>query len=903
MKFEIIQYKQFQTIDGTEKTIEFLKNGDFKSAQIKKLTNSNYFRAKINYEDRLIFTFLKYQEKTYIALLETILNHDYNKSQFLRDKKIAESNFDFKTLTTETIPYLNDKKELYFLNKLISFNAVQEEILHLTPPLIVVGSAGSGKTSVTIEKLRSLEGKVLYISLSQYLVENSKEICGVSENIDFLSFANFIEKVEKQTKKEIDFQSFKSWAYMNNIQEVEKYFEEFKGVLTADENSQYISKEQYSKLGIKQSLFTEREEVYKLFEKYLKFLEEKGFYDNNLIVYTLLKKVKKEYDFVVIDEIQDFTAKEIAFILKSLQTSHNFILSGDANQIIYSNFFSWSKIKTLLQNSDMEEQNIKILKQNFRNSQKIAEISNNLLKIKQLRFGSIDRESNYLVETVSEKKGAIHFYKATSKNIIELNNETKKSVEFAIIVFDESSKKRVKESFHTPLVFTVHEAKGLEYQNIILVNFLSDNHKKFYDITKDISASNLEKELVYNRAKDKTDKEFENYKIYINSLYVAFTRGIENLYIVESGKHRILEVLGVVEEEKESEKVKESSKEEWKVEAKHLEKVGKIEQSEAIEKQIEKEQFSKEKIVKKKSSVKVIKKEKKSYDLDYYLNEIFELNIITKSNKDKCFKLAKKENNIVIIQKLADEINLKVARLFLDKVMKSEKVLLKEECKKIIDFTNKGDFERVKELVEKGCNVDFREDSGLTALDIASSNGNKEIVTLLIKSGANIDIQSNGGWTPLHSASENAQKEIVTILIENGADVNCQTNDGVSPLFMASKKGNREIITLLIKKGADVNLKTNNGLTPLYFASEKGHKDIVKLLVRNGSNINLKNNENGTSLHIASQNGHNEVAKFLIENSADINLKTKNGNTALSIAYDTNQTEVISLLQQAGAKE
>ena len=98
LQFEILKYKNFQMIDDLEKTIEFLKNGDFQSAETKKLTNSNYFRAKINYKDRLVFTFLKYQEKSYIALLETIINHDYNKSQFLRDKKIEESDFNFETI-------------------------------------------------------------------------------------------------------------------------------------------------------------------------------------------------------------------------------------------------------------------------------------------------------------------------------------------------------------------------------------------------------------------------------------------------------------------------------------------------------------------------------------------------------------------------------------------------------------------------------------------------------------------------------------------------------------------------------------------------------------------------------------------------------------------------------------
>ncbi|MEQ1812987.1 MAG: hypothetical protein ABL860_00840 [Candidatus Nitrotoga sp.] len=44
-----------------------------------------------------------------------------------------------------------------------------------------------------------------------------------------------------------------------------------------------------------------------------------------------------------------------------------------------------------------ERQELRILSANFRNGLEATRITNHLLKIKQQRFGSIDRESNYLV--------------------------------------------------------------------------------------------------------------------------------------------------------------------------------------------------------------------------------------------------------------------------------------------------------------------------------------------------------------------------------------------------------------------------------------------------------------------------------------------------------------------------
>ena len=73
------------------KTVGFLENNDFVSAEIKKISNSGYYRAKLDYENRLLFKFAKYNGQTYVLLLEVIYNHEYEKSRFLRGAKIDEN--------------------------------------------------------------------------------------------------------------------------------------------------------------------------------------------------------------------------------------------------------------------------------------------------------------------------------------------------------------------------------------------------------------------------------------------------------------------------------------------------------------------------------------------------------------------------------------------------------------------------------------------------------------------------------------------------------------------------------------------------------------------------------------------------------------------------------------------
>jgi ATP-dependent exoDNAse (exonuclease V) beta subunit len=70
----------------------------------------------------------------------------------------------------------------------------------------------------------------------------------------------------------------------------------------------------------------------------------------------------------------------------------------------------------------------------------------------------------------------------------------------------------------------------LEYDNIILYNFISAEDKQYQQICEGVTPSDLQKELKYSRNKDKHDKSLEIYKFYINALYVALTRAVSNLY-------------------------------------------------------------------------------------------------------------------------------------------------------------------------------------------------------------------------------------------------------------------------------------------------------------------------------------------------------------------------------------
>jgi len=610
MNYPLLYFNELD-IKSVEKTfpklLNQLQDGDFKSADVRKMGDTGYYRARLDLRDRLLFKLIRYKGQIHLLLLEIIKNHNYAGSRFLRGSSVpSEDQFlETQQLTGDFIrelpelSYLNPKqKKIHFLNKFISFDQLQEDVFSLHPPLIIIGSAGSGKTALVLEKMKTLPGSIAYISLSKFLVEKASQLYyadgyeNEAQDAEFLSLQDYLGQWKTFGGREVQFRLFEPWfqrhAQALKIHEPYRVYEEFKGVITGSpSHTAWLSQDEYRSLGIKQSIFhpDDRERLYPLFIKYLDWMKEANLYDSNLLCFDYLQWIKPSYDYVVVDEVQDITNIQLKAILQSLLHPQQFILTGDSNQIVHPNFFSWSKVKTYFHQSGDIHRQIQILQTNYRNSLRVVQLSNDLLKIKNTRFGSIDRESHYLVHTISEHRGEVILYQDDERKKTELNRRTQNSTQYAVIVSDNSDKESVRKYFKTPLLFSIQEAKGLEYENVILFNFISRHESEFKEIIDGVKPEDLQQtELKYSRLADKYDKDAEIYKFYINSFYVAITRAVKNIYLFEKQLMHPAIQLMQLKETKQNIEVAEvkSSKEEWLAEAKRLEEQGKTEQAEQI---------------------------------------------------------------------------------------------------------------------------------------------------------------------------------------------------------------------------------------------------------------------------------------------------------------------------------
>jgi hypothetical protein len=595
------------------KVADAIAAGDYRAAQVKKLSNmghGKFYRARLDDTNRLLFSLVRHGDEVCALMLEIIANHDYDKSRFLRgatidDAKIPDA--DAVEASREAMPlrYLHPQHAaVHLLDKPISFDDAQETIYRQPAPLVIVGSAGSGKTALTLEKLKHAEGEVLYVTHSAYLAQSARELYygngfeHAGQDAVFLSYREFVESIHVPQGREAQWRDFSAWftRMRQTWRDVDAHqaFEEIRGVIAAAATG-VLTREAYLTLGVRQSIFPmeQRDSVYALYEKYRSWLTEAGLFDLNLVAQDWMARAQPRYDFVVIDEVQDITPVQLALVLRTLKKPGQFLLCGDSNQIVHPNFFSWSQVKQLFWADPAlaERQQLKVLAANFRNGQRATEVANRLLKIKHRRFGSIDRESNYLVQAIGGEAGAVELM--PDKEVVkrELDRQIRQSTQFAVLVMRDEDKAEARKYFATPLLFSIHEAKGLEYENIVLYRFVSDHRAEFNDIAEGVRKEDLARDqLDYRRAKDKGDKSLEVYKFFVNALYVALTRAIRNLYIIESDTgHPLFDLLGLATGAPVQVVARQSTLEDWQKEARKLELQGKQEQADAIRRSILKE--------------------------------------------------------------------------------------------------------------------------------------------------------------------------------------------------------------------------------------------------------------------------------------------------------------------------
>lgn len=285
-----------------------------------------------------------------------------------------------------------------------------------------------------------------------------------------------------------------------------------KGSLEAMRSDQgFLPLDAYLELGKKRTSLNEkqRRQVYECFHNYARACRQGGYWDAGDLIFDLFQRHRKYGTKIVIDriyadEIQDFTQAEIALILKLVQSPQELFLCGDSAQTIARGVgFRFTDISTLWTDlfpvpdgwtggrktkkeidhawrQKIQPQRLKLL-QNYRSHKGALNLAADVIEIVYELFpttidrlppdtGVMDGPKPILLETRREQDLLVMLIgNVRSTALIEFGAHQ------AVIVRDDEARRNLPPELKLALVITVNEAKGLEFDDVLLYNFFADS--------------------------------------------------------------------------------------------------------------------------------------------------------------------------------------------------------------------------------------------------------------------------------------------------------------------------------------------------------------------------------------------------------------------------------------------
>ncbi len=228
---------------------------------------------------------------------------------------------------------------------------------------------------------------------------------------------------------------------------------------------------EYEQIGRKRApLFaSNRQEIYQVAEWYQSRLKEEQMWDEIDLTRAALRMLDQNsaafpaFDFIACDEVQDLTDIQLSLLMRLTRNPNSLLFAGDTKQIVNPSGFRWEEARRLFHDRGLPVPEVQHLTTNFRSVGNIVMLSNVLLQLKTELLGIKSDEKldewkfqgppPVVLENVEEE---------------EIANFVRSGAGRAIIVREDRERDRLIDKLQTELVFTIRDAKGLEFHSVIL---------------------------------------------------------------------------------------------------------------------------------------------------------------------------------------------------------------------------------------------------------------------------------------------------------------------------------------------------------------------------------------------------------------------------------------------------
>ena len=303
-------------------------------------------------------------------------------------------------------------------------------------------------------------------------------------------------KMKKTSKEKVDYHPTLVWTEIRSF---------IKGSAEAllSENGE-LSLEDYESLGKKKApnFSADRKVVYDLYRVYQRERSSKRMFDEADLVYNIHKRITApEWSVhqVYVDETQDFTQAELSLLIRCCRSPNELFFTGDTAQSIMRGIsFRFNDLKSLFHHARKaagitDDQNNFItvpkklyqLTHNYRSHAGILRLASSVVDLLLTYFpDSFDRLQKdeglfegprpVLLESCSPTDLAM---------ILQGNQRQSSRIEFGahqvVLVASNEAREALPDELSQGLVMTIYEAKGLEFDDVLIYNFFKDSQVNY----------------------------------------------------------------------------------------------------------------------------------------------------------------------------------------------------------------------------------------------------------------------------------------------------------------------------------------------------------------------------------------------------------------------------------------